>query len=411
VKEYNPRDRIESARMTLVLEFPFYGSVFLRMTIIEDDTCRTAWTDGVCIGYNVAYLSTLTDLQIIGVFVHEVLHVMLKHHLRETTNPEYRKQHDRWNRACDYALNPMIKHAAGMDIHKSWLYEPKWDDDLAEHIFDQIPAKDPNAGDGMPGEVRPWPGNKPKPGEPKQAPTASDVDAQAQKVDQWIASASFKAQGAGKLSDAEKGFIRTATASTVNWTDELQFLMQEICENDYTWQRPNTRYMSDGIYMPTMSGVKTSDLLFFVDRSGSLNTAQLQKIAAEIRDIVSEFDIRVIVVYWDTEFQGMEVFDADDVLEPTWKLDIDGRGGTNFSGCWNWLENNDADFDFDPAGIVFFTDLECRYYPAVEPDVPVIWCQVPDCQGNFEHSFLQFMPDYGKRVLIPVFRGAECCTN
>ena len=66
MKDFDPRDKIESARMDLVLSFPVYGTVFLRMNVHEDPTCKTAWTDGVSIGYNVDYTASLTHEEIIG---------------------------------------------------------------------------------------------------------------------------------------------------------------------------------------------------------------------------------------------------------------------------------------------------------------------------------------------------------
>ena len=405
MKDFDPRDKIDSARMDLVLSFPVYGTVFLRMNVFEDPTCKTAWTDGVSIGYNVDYTASLTHEQIIGLFVHECLHVMLKHHLRAAANILYEQKHGRWNRACDYSLNPTIKKTNGMDLHPNWLYRPEWNDSLAEHIFDLLndePGDDQGGVDGtgnpLPGEVRPFPGKDGKPA------TAGEIEVESNKVDQMIRAAEFKAAGAGKLDGGAKDIIKKATAATVDWTEELVFLCTELSRDDYSFRRPNPRYMDQRVYMPTLSGTRTSDLIFFVDTSGSLTDNQLSKIMGEIRSIIEEFDIRVIVVYWDTGYRGHEIFDASDVLDPSWTMNTSGRGGTRFYDVWTWLEDNLWELDIDPKGIIFFSDLECRAYPAEEPGLPLIWCQTPDSYGRFEHSYIKHLPDYGKRVLIPVQR-------
>jgi predicted metal-dependent peptidase len=402
--------KVDNARMDIAINFPVYGSVIIRLNLIEDPTCQTAWTDGVSIGYNVDYVASLSHEQMIGLFVHEALHVMLKHPLRAAENSVYKGQHTRWNYACDYALNPIIKRTPNMAIHPRWLYEPKWDDDLAEEIFHQLPeAKDDpmygNTGD-QPGEVRPWPGvdvdGKPKSG--GQKPTQAEIDAASNEIDQWIRSAEMKAQGAGKLDIGTKEVIKKATATTVRWEDELQFLCESIVKDDYTWTRPNNRYIPFDVYMPSMDGTKSSDMIFFVDTSGSLTKVQLKQIMGEVRAIIETFNIRVIVIYWNTRFQGVEIFEPEDVLDPGWVMNAKSGGGTDFTDCWDWLEEHMDEHDIEPEAIVFFSDLECSDYPAYEPDMPVIWAQVPDYYGKFETCYLEYLPGYGSHVKIPIYR-------
>ena len=217
-------------------------------------------------------------------------------------------------------------------------------------------------------------------------------------------SAVFKATGCGKMDANTQTIVNKATASTVRWQDELQVMAEDITKSDYVWTRPNVRFMQGGIYMPSMGGRKPVDMVFFVDTSGSLCDSQLQKIAGEAKEIVESFNVRVVMVYWDTQYKGMEIFEPADVLDPEWKLDVKGRGGTNFSKCWDWLEENQFDLDINPKAIVFFSDLECRCYPENEPQMPLIWCQVPDSGNSFNNSYIPYLPSYGKHVHIPVYK-------
>lgn len=407
MKIYSPDEKIQHARLDLVQNFPYFGSIFMRLNVFEDPTCKTAWTDGRSMGYNLDYLASLPNLCIIGVFVHECLHVILKHHLRKLENPDFTANHKRYNYAADYALNPIIKRTDGMDIMPTWLYDAKWDDTLVEYIFYELPEmeNDPDFGEGgetMPGEVRPWPGDDDSSGNGK--PTDAEIEAEKQNVDRWIKAAAFKAEGAGKMDGNIKQIISKATSSTVCWQDELQILTEDISKTDYTWTRPNRRYMQGGVYLPSMSGRKPVDMLFFVDTSGSLSNDQLGKIMGEVKEIVSQFKVRVIVVYWDTGFRDVEIFDESDVLDPGWKLDISGRGGTNFTGCWDWLIENEYDLDFQPKALVFFSDLECSQYPKDDPELPLLWCQVPDSSNSFDHCYIRHLPDYGKHVRVPVYK-------
>jgi predicted metal-dependent peptidase len=417
MRQFTGPEKIEQARLLLVTEFPFFGSVFLRLNVFEDATCSTAYTDGEVIGYNPGFMGKYTVLQILGVFVHEVLHVILKHHLRGDLNPAFHQSFLKWNKACDYSLNPMIINTPGMDLPPGCLIDmKKWGNSLAEHIFAQLPdeptcpncngtgetgAGQPGQGtpcpcqDGMIGEVRPYKDGK---------ANAAERDQAANEVDQWVNAAGMKANNAGRLSGREKELIKKIVAPVVNWEDELQFLCEEITKDDYTWQAPNQRYIQQGVYLPSMYGRRTVDMLFFIDTSGSLSKEQLAQIMAEVRKIISTFHIRVVVVYWDTDFKGIEIFDESDVLDPNWKLDVTGRGGTIFSDVLNWMDNNLADLEVDPEAVVFFSDLECSRYPDGEPDLPWLWAQVPDYNGNFEHSYLKYKPEWGTHVTIPVFK-------
>jgi len=414
MREFSPRDKVASARLDLCTNFPYYGSVFFRLNVHEDDTCKTAWTDGRSIGYNLEYTASLSHEQIIGLFVHECKHVILKHHVRMEQNPDFKAKPKKFNYAGDYALNPTIKATPGMDIHEDWLYEKKWDDSLADEIFYQL--KDEDIDQGGPGgqgpvgngtptdEVRPMPKTDKNGNVVPGKPTAAELDHEIQKIDQWVKAAAFKAQGVGKLDGRTAQEIKAATANTVDWRDELTLICDDLCKNDYTWTRPNVRYIQQGVYLPAMHGQRTVDMIFFVDCSGSVNDTQLSQAAAEIQTIVSSYDIRVVVVYWDTKFRAMEVFDKSDVLEPGFHLDITGRGGTDFEDCWEWLEENREEFDLDPKAMVFFSDLECDDYPAEDPDMPVIWAQLPYC-GHFQTSYISYLPSYGKHVKVPIYGG------
>lgn len=405
MKMFSPEEKVAQARMAIATEYPFFGSIFFRLDIHEDDTCPTAWTDGTSIGYNLDWLSQHEIPQIIGVFIHEILHIILKHHLREELNPNMsEKDHGKFNRAADYALNPSVLNTPGVDLPFGCLVDlTNWADELAEVIFNQLPddasadklygGKGNPGGVGkgtMPGEVRPF-----KDGKGNPAEKAAEGD----KVDQWVQAAGMKAQGVGKLGDGEKRLIKKAVTPTVNWQDDLQMMAEDMCKDDYTWTRPNARYVQQGVYLPAMHGYKMPDLVFYVDTSGSLNDKQLSQIMAEARSIIELFKVRVIVVYWNTKYQFHEEFLPADILDPGWSLAGKGGGGTDFEDAWSWLDEQD---EIDPKGIVFFTDTESRGWPGEDPGIPVIWAQVPDSRGHFTESYYRYMPEYGTRVRIPM---------
>jgi hypothetical protein len=58
------------ARSNLVLEEPFFGVLAMQLTMFEDPSCETAWTDGTNLGYNPAYVEPLPLGEKIGLVCH-----------------------------------------------------------------------------------------------------------------------------------------------------------------------------------------------------------------------------------------------------------------------------------------------------------------------------------------------------
>ncbi len=93
--------RVIKARIALLMTNPFFGTVAMALDIVEDDTAdATAWTDGLQLGFSPSFVEGLDDRALIGLIAHEVMHVSDQHHLRRGA-----RDPDRWNEACDFAIN------------------------------------------------------------------------------------------------------------------------------------------------------------------------------------------------------------------------------------------------------------------------------------------------------------------
>lgn len=145
--------RIARQRTELVLSQPFFGALALRLQIVEDPSAKTFWVDGVSLGYNPEYMESLSDLEVRGVIAHEVLHVANGHCWRQGA-----REHDRWNEACDYAINPMVT-SSGMVLPKGTKLDTRFSGKSAEEIYgvlsQEAKQKKPNA--------QPQPQPQPKP--------------------------------------------------------------------------------------------------------------------------------------------------------------------------------------------------------------------------------------------------------
>jgi predicted metal-dependent peptidase len=123
--------RVTRARSQLVMDHPFFGSLIMRMamaacTALKD---KTMATDGTSIWYHPEFLDEVTAAELLGILVHELFHCILGHHVRRGD-----RDPDRWNRACDYVVNPMVL-AAGFVLPKWVLLDPQYAGLNAEQVY------------------------------------------------------------------------------------------------------------------------------------------------------------------------------------------------------------------------------------------------------------------------------------
>jgi len=138
-------EKMQAARTSLVLDSrtAFFGVLALKLKIVPDPTCERAWVDGVSLGYNPTYIDSLTLDRVKGVVMHEVLHPAMGHNWRrDGRSPK------RYNRACDYAINPIIVES-GFTLPDNVCLDDAYKGKSAEWIYARLDdePEDPQAGD------------------------------------------------------------------------------------------------------------------------------------------------------------------------------------------------------------------------------------------------------------------------
>lgn len=163
-------EKLKRATNWVLFKHPFYGKFMIHagMYLTWSKKYSTACTDGMDIWFNVNFVNELTIPEIRGVIIHELLHIILLHCVKGGRNKG--KSHDRWNRACDYALNWLIQedefYKKEIDLPKGGLLEQRFGGLSAEEIYEVLveedknkpkPQKgDPQEGEGGEGEPAPW---------------------------------------------------------------------------------------------------------------------------------------------------------------------------------------------------------------------------------------------------------------
>lgn len=403
-------EKIAAARSAMILDEPFWGILSLRLQLREDPTCDTAWVDGRTFGYNPTFVVGLTHSECVALVTHETEHCAFGHPWRRGA-----RDPQRWNEACDRVINPTLRDS-GYTLPQGALYElePSHLGKPAEWVYDRLPQggggqeqdqqqqqqggqgqgqdqqqrggvdDDPNAQQqgGASGQQQQQGTPQPNPlGEVRDAPAdcADDSNTEEdwrQAVQQAHAQATAQGAGGGGIDRV----LKEATHVRVDWESLLMAWAQERARSDYSFGRPNLRYLPMGVYLPSLHSQEVGDLVFISDTSASLDAVLIGQTQAQLRAVVDAIrPRRVVVIYADRKVCGVEVFEQGDeiVLHPK------GGGGTDFRPAFEYVEQMDE----PPVGVIYMTDLDGRF-PEYVPSVPVLWAATADRPVPFGEKVL-----------------------
>jgi predicted metal-dependent peptidase len=378
--------KLTAARTTLVLGSPFFGALALRLKLVPDPSCDTAWTDGVSIGYNPAFIDSLTQPELTGLLAHEVLHVANGHCWRRDG-----RDSRQWNVAADYAINGALVDAK-FSLPEDGLLDPQYTGKSAEWIYARLPQdppppespEDEGEGEGEDedegesgqgdGAEAPEDGSQDTPqaaGEVRDAPEDEDAPSEAE----WQQAVREASQLAGSVGGDLERHIEAATAARVDWRSILRRFVSETARADYTWTRPSPRYVASGMYLPALHSEALPPVVFGVDTSCSMDKLALSQCAAELDAAISEAQpSRVHVMYCDTAVRSCDTFEQGEPLTVTPK----GGGGTDFRPLFEAVK----DLPEPPCCVIYFTDLYGPF-PTEEPPYPVLWAATSDKVAPF----------------------------
>lgn len=376
------------ARTNLVLEQPFFGFLALRLEVVaatrivsggKSMPVKTMATDGVHLFYNPEFVDQLSMEQAEGIICHEVMHCAMGHPWRRDGRDQVK-----FNKACDYAINPIIL-SAGMKLTEGALVDQKFDNMHAEKIYGLI-LDEPQGNKGGKGKGKGKGQQSPGQGEAEDGEgeeydidvlDGESQDAGEQEAEWKMATiAAVKAaQSQGKLPAQLERLVGEVVRPKTDWRSLLRRFVQETAKNDYTWKMPSHRYLSMGLYMPSLRSEQMPPIVVCVDTSGSIGQVEITAFEAEIRSIVaecnpSELDVMYIdaaVARVDKFYQGDEI-----VIKPA------GGGGTDFRPAFTWVDKQER----EPVCLIYLTDLYGSF-PDRAPGYPVLWLATSDQVAPF----------------------------
>lgn len=398
---------ISEARRALVLDFPFFGVLSLKLDLVEDRGIPTFATDGKSIRFNPEFAAGLTRHELMGVIAHEVLHCANGHQWRRQN-----RDHRLWNKACDYAINPVLLDAK-LILPEGGLADPAYKGMSAEAIYDRLLREQqdqqqaqknhpqdkgqednppqsaaPGQGGGQDEESEPDDKAGEDSGSKEQGggqPGAFDGDKDFDPSDfgsvmdcaenempemkaDWteaVLNAARQAEKAGRLPAGIDRIVEGIKNPPQSWRAILRRFIQQAVAEDYSWKMPNGRYLYAGLYLPALHSESMGEMVIAVDTSGSINNDLVVQFQEELNAIADEVKPeRIHVLSCDARVHVVETFERGEPVTIRPK----GGGGTDFRPVFSWIEEE----GIAPACLVYLTDMEGRF-PDQAPNYPVIW--------------------------------------
>jgi predicted metal-dependent peptidase len=369
----NVSDRIKRAHIAIMQHKKFcaYSGIIACGKVVVDDSVPTAATDGWDVRYNPAFVEAnmSTDPELRFLVLHEATHKAYRHMV------VWQKLHEEDARLANIAADYFVNlHLQDTDDGEGFIKMPKlgiqpnekyrgWSvamifEDLKQQ---QDPEDGSNDGGGM--DEHDWDGNEAQ-GNPAQE------QEQANEIQRAIRQGEIlRRKLVGKGSGNDDGVFGDLLNPKVDWRKLLREFVTEYCagRDESSWRKPNRRFLSQDVYMPSMVGTTITRLVVGMDTSGSVfNSPEMDQFAAELTRIIEDVKPQKIdVVYWDDRVTGHQTF--EDGQFAIGNLKPKGGGGTDGSVLFDYLR----DKNIRPDAIVQFTDGYVGDWG--QTDVPTLW--------------------------------------
>ena len=399
-------NRLLLARMRILCNHGFYGLLLMHMIYSIDEGCETAYTDGERIAFSPTFLEELSDKELDFVMMHEILHAVLQHCLRGED-----KDNERYNIAADIVINSTIMHenddkASSITLSKygeSMHIAPDGKEGYlytAEEVYEMLQSKQKDSDSGnekskKAGNVASKNGRAGKVQQSRKnmdKPVAKRWDDHSQwgkfeedsKLrDVWVKNfaeccEAIKVHDAsnnrGTLPMFAQRMLEKLKKPQTDWRTILNdFIQEEIC--DYSFSPPDRRFQDSPFFLPDFNEMgkndNVSDILFFIDTSGSISDNDMTTAFSEIKGAIDQYDgkLKGWLGFFDAaiiEPKPFSSFEEFIVIKPA------GGGGTDFQIIFEYVDQHMK--DKEPNCIIILTD-GCAPFPKEElaNDIPVLW--------------------------------------
>jgi predicted metal-dependent peptidase len=344
--------------MRLRSHHPFFATLALFAPVQITERVDTAATNGREIFFNPDFLKPLSNDEVDGVLLHEVLHAALLHVSRRGT-----REARRWNLAADIVVNGMVKEQ-GLALPPGGVQKPEWASRSAEEVYEMLQKNRSSVPSRLMFDLQEGAGGEKATSEkPLSGVSVAELRAHWRMALQQARVIERRAgSGQGSGSSGQGLEWDQLENQQIDWRSELwRYLVQTPVD----FEGYDRRFVHRGLYVDQMAG-QSLELWVAIDTSGSVGHDELSQFMAELRGIMSAYpNIRCKLFYADAALYGPYDLTADRELPKP-----HGGGGTSFRPFFTALA--DCARSEQPYLCVYLTD-GYGDFPENEPDVTTVW--------------------------------------
>lgn len=363
--------------------------------------------------FNREFIDKLDDDELLGVILHETLHLALYHNVRNVD-----KNMQLWNIACDLEVNSIID-SMKFKLPKGGLM-PQRDFELAsrlsaENYYDAIyrkiedQKKNGNGGQGgfsIEGmgtldDHSQWSKTESESEMVKQMvdtvvkpaiqKNENDINRSSIKdnITEALREVSGKKNRSARYGDQPGNYISKINVTgngKVKWNYILNRLIRRTLSSNYTpsFKRTSRRYGE--LVKGKIKNHKIDSIVVAVDTSGSINRDLHERFMEEIILIRRMFKIEIRYIQCDTEVtQDIKLKRYTNVED----IAIKGGGGTDFRPVFDYIKQK----NYKPNAILYFTDGQGTY--PEKSNIDTLW--IIDSEDSLSYGY---NPPFGYKLFL-----------
>ena len=407
-KEYIKR--LLLSRMRILCNNGFYGLLLMHMIYSIDENCETAATDGRRIFFGPKFLDELNDSELDFIMMHEILHAVLQHCLRQGD-----RDNEQFNIACDIVVNSNILLSENMNLKSITL--KKYGESMhlapdgkegyeytAEQIYGMLPpslsngkpkpaltgALGDNNDDEQDGDAKGSALGRAKKIQAKNKNvkaiwddhTRWGMDEEEEILrDVWVKrfedaceaiSIRDPSNQRGLLPLFAERLFKELKKPQTDWRTVLtDFVQQEIV--DYSFTPPDRRFAESPFFLPDFNDKDdlVEDILFMIDTSASMSDDMITAAYSEVKGAIDQFDgkLKGWLGFFDAAMVEPKPFTNEEefrIIKPA------GGGGTDFQIIFEYVQKHMQ--EKLPACIIILTDGFAPFpKEKLAGGIPVLW--------------------------------------
>lgn len=372
---------LDAAKIQLISrpDSVFLTTILFSLRFNWSERTHTSQTNGVYLLVNPDYFMSLTPQHRISFLAKAVYRVALQHPVRGRGKNYYT-----WKSATEYVVTALLKNQ-GFDVPDDWNYDEDFENLSSEEAYELVIKRAQEAAAAAYEEDDDWFDH--------ETGEVYSFDALVNFVDEayddfdvpedndgveWdeiesdtidtIKRASIlaeQASGWGNVPGEVKIFLDNLLSPKLPWHKILANHMSDLAKVDYSYERPNRRYLPD-YYLPTQNSESLTEITVAIDVSGSVGPGQIDQFISEVHAIHTKLKpTKTVVMGFNTDITTTTTIEnAEDVIN----IELEGDGGTCIEPVMEYAREN------KPKALVVFTDGHFGFdYEMVPLDVPVYW--------------------------------------